>query len=107
MIQYDDLKWIEHFKVGRDFMFQLIEKLTHLMKNRTHYMCVMLIGIQIGYALYKLTHGTKYFHCSECLLLVINYSHGPMKICACSECYVQMSNQMAKGRRPERCDGWV
>jgi hypothetical protein len=65
----------------------------------------MAVGIQIAYALYKLTHRTKYFHGNECLLLVINYSHGHVRICACSECYVQKSDQMTKGRRPERCDG--
>lgn len=67
MTQYDDSKWIEHFKVAGDFLFLLIEKLTHLMKKKTHYRCVMLIGIQIAYALYKLTHGFKYFHCNKCL----------------------------------------
>jgi hypothetical protein len=55
MIQYDDSKWIEHFRVGRDFVFQLIEKLTHLMKKRTHYRCVIPIRIQIAYALYTYT----------------------------------------------------
>jgi hypothetical protein len=29
MTQYDDSRWIEHFKVGRYFVFQLIEKLMH------------------------------------------------------------------------------
>lgn len=67
MTKYDDSKWIEHFKVGGDFLFLLIEKLTHLMKKRIPYMCVMLIGIQIAYAFYKLTHGFKYFHYNKCL----------------------------------------
>jgi hypothetical protein len=77
------------------------------MKKKTHYRCVMLIGIQIAYALYKLTHGFKYFHCNKCLWLVINYLHGLVKICACSECCVLKSDQTAEGRRPKRCDGCV
>jgi len=107
MTQDDDSKWIEHFRVDRDFLFLLIEKLTHLMKKMTHYKCVVLIGIQIAYKLYKLTHGAKYFHSNKCLQLVINYSHGLVRICTCSECCGYKSNQMAKGRRLERCDEWV
>jgi hypothetical protein len=42
MTQYDDLKWSEHFKVGRHFVFQLIENLMHSNdEKRTH-----IIGAQ-------------------------------------------------------------
>jgi hypothetical protein len=66
MIQYNDARWIECFKVNKDFVFQLIEKLTHFMEEKDiHYKCVMLVGIQIACALYKLVHRVGYFHCNE------------------------------------------
>jgi hypothetical protein len=58
MSQYNNPRWIEHFKVSREFFFQLTMKLKHLMEKKdTHYRCVILVGICVTCSLYKFAHG--------------------------------------------------
>jgi hypothetical protein len=73
MNQYNDPRWVKHFKVTKELVFQLTMKMKHLIeKQNTHYKCAILIGIQIACSFYKLVHGTKYFQCNE--LFAINKS---------------------------------
>ncbi len=58
MSQYNDPRWIEHFRVSKEFVFQLTMKLKHLMEKKDmHYMCIVLAGICVTCLLYKLAHG--------------------------------------------------
>ncbi len=62
MSQYSDPRWIEHFKVSKEFVFQLTMKLKHLMEKKDmHYMCVVHARICVTCSLYKLAHGAYFF----------------------------------------------
>jgi hypothetical protein len=73
MNQYNNLRWVEHFKVTKEFAFQLTMKLKYLIeKQNIYYKCAIPIGIQIECSFNKFAHGTKYFQCNE--LFAINKS---------------------------------
>jgi hypothetical protein len=65
MTQYDNSRWIKHFKVNRDLVYHLTIKLKHLMQKDTKYRFVLLVGICVTCSLYKFTHGAKYLHCND------------------------------------------
>lgn len=80
IIQHNDSRWIECFRINREFVFQLIEKLAHFIEEKdTHYKCVMLVGIQIACALYKLAHEVEYFHWSEMFTISKSTIHMVLK----------------------------
>lgn len=58
MSQYSDPRWIEHFRVSKEFVFQLTMKLKHFMEKKDmHYRCVVHARIFVTCSLYKLAHG--------------------------------------------------
>jgi hypothetical protein len=74
----------------------------------THYKCVMLVGIQIACALYKLAHKVEYFHCSAMFTIRKSTIHMVLqKFVHVVNVVFKKSNQMAKRKRPKRCNGWV
>ncbi len=56
MIQYENSRWIEHFKVSGNFVSPLTMKLKHLMQKDIRYKCVVHVRICVVYFLYKLVH---------------------------------------------------
>ncbi len=66
MVQYDDYRWIEHFKVMQMFVWQLIEKLKLLMQKKDATYCyAIFVTIWITCFLYKLAHNIECLHCNE------------------------------------------
>jgi hypothetical protein len=69
MIQYDNSRWIEHFRVNRNFVSHLTIKLKHFMQKDTKYRFVIPIGIRVACSSYKLAHGAKCLHCRELFVI--------------------------------------
>ncbi len=66
MTQYEDIKWIDHFRITCKFVEQLIAKLKHFMEKKTiTYKCAILVNIYVVCSFYKLAHGAEYLHHSE------------------------------------------
>lgn len=66
MMQYNDFRWIEHFRVMRKFVQQLIERLKFLMQKKdTTYCYAILVTIWVACSLYKLVHNIEYLHYNE------------------------------------------
>ena len=89
-------------------MFQLIEKLAHFIEEKdTHYKCVMLVGIRIACALYKLAHEVEYFHCNEMFTISKSTIHMVLKKIV-HVVNVVFKNQIKwpKGKHIKD-DGWV
>jgi hypothetical protein len=69
MIQYDNSKWTEHFRMNMDFVFHLTIKLKHLMQKDTKYRFVIHVGIHVACSSYKLIHGAKCLQCNELFVI--------------------------------------
>ncbi len=66
MAQYDNNRCVKHFSIAKKTILQLTKKLIPLIeKKNTKYKTTILVGIKITYSYYKLSHGAKYFQCSE------------------------------------------
>jgi hypothetical protein len=66
MTQYEDLKWIDHFRITCKFVEQLITKLKHFMEKKTiTYEYAILVNIYVVCSFYKLAHGVEYLHPSD------------------------------------------
>jgi hypothetical protein len=55
-----------------------------MQKKNTSYRCVVLVGICVAYALYKLVHGAKYFHCSDLFAIGKSIMHLVLQKFVCS-----------------------
>jgi hypothetical protein len=54
-------KVVEHFRVTRQIILQLTEKIKPLMeKKNIKYICAISIGIKVAYSMYKFFYGPKY-----------------------------------------------
>ncbi len=61
MIQYDNQKWVEHFKVTRKVVVQIIKKLKpSIQRKDTKYRFAIPIGMRVECFFYKFTHGVDY-----------------------------------------------
>ncbi len=69
MIQYDNSRWIEHFKMIMDFVSHLTIKVKHLMQKDTKYRFAIPMGIRVACSLYKLACGAKCLHCNELFVI--------------------------------------
>lgn len=66
MVQFDNKRWIEHFRVTQDVVQQLTERLRPLIgKKDTRYRFAIPVGIRVACSLYKLAHAADYLQCSE------------------------------------------
>ncbi len=97
MIQYDDKRWIEHFRVNRSFVKQLTKKLKHKMEEKdTKYRSTILVSIKVACSLYKLAHASEYLQYSEFFChWKIYYSISAPRVCSCCKWCFQGSTSMA------------
>jgi len=108
MIQYENSRWIEHFKASGDFVSCLTMKLKHLMQKDLRYKCVVHVRICVVYFLYKLVHW--------CIFVLLQWnvqywqgknSFGFARIHLCYECGFQKSILMVKTKRLGGSVKWV
>jgi len=66
MTQYEDFRWIDHFRITCKFVEQLLAKLKHFMEKKIiTYKCAILVNIYVVCSFYKLAHGVEYLTYSE------------------------------------------
>ncbi len=66
MIQYNNQRWVEHFKVTREVIVQITKKLKPLIQRKdTKYRSAILVGIRVMCSLYKISHGIDYLQYGE------------------------------------------
>jgi hypothetical protein len=66
MTQYEDFRWIDHFRITCKFVEQLIAKLKYFVEKKIiTYKCAILVNIYVVCSFYKLADGVKYLHYSE------------------------------------------
>jgi hypothetical protein len=64
--QYDRQRWIQHFRMSKESVFELCTALRpHIERRNTCYRCAIPVEIQITAALYKLAQGVNILTCSE------------------------------------------
>jgi hypothetical protein len=64
--QYDRQRWIQHFRMSKESMFDLCSTLRPYIERRdTRYWCAIPVEIRVTAALYKLAHGVNILTCSE------------------------------------------
>jgi len=70
MTQYEDFRWIDHFRITCKFVEQLIAKIKHFVEKKIiTYKCAILVNIYVVCSFYKLAHGAKYLHYSELFVI--------------------------------------
>jgi len=66
MTQYDNQRWVEHFRMTKKVVLQFTKKLKCLIEKKvTKYRCVIHVGMRVACSLYKISHGVNYLQCSE------------------------------------------
>ena len=66
LVQYDNHCWMKMFWMSKLAVFALADFLKpHLQKQDTKYRLVVLVLIRVACTLFKLSHGTSLFICSE------------------------------------------
>ncbi len=70
-MQYNNLRWIEHFRVSKNFIHHLTKKLKPFMeRNNMKFQDVVLVSVRVACSFYKLAHVFEYLHIVlNCLLL--------------------------------------
>lgn len=64
--EYDSTRWLQTFRMTKPTVFSLAELLTpHVQKKDTNYRLAIPVVIRMACTLFKLTHGTSLFICSE------------------------------------------
>lgn len=66
LTEYDDQQWIQNFKMSKEMLFNITNKLkTLIAKIDTRYWFVIPIKVKVAYVIYKLFHGSNLLTCSE------------------------------------------
>ncbi len=73
LVKYDDEWWILNFKMSKDTLFDMTNKLKPLIaKKHTKYQLVIHVEVQVACVIYKLSHCSSLLMCNE--LFAINKS---------------------------------
>lgn len=66
MIVYDGPHWVDHFRISKETMFEICNKLQpYIEQQDTRYRVAVLVEIRVCMTLYKLAHGANFLSCSE------------------------------------------
>jgi hypothetical protein len=70
MEQYDEQRWIQMFRMAKPAVFVLVDVLQpHVRRQGMKYRLTVPVIVRVACTLFKLTHGTSLFICSELLAI--------------------------------------
>jgi hypothetical protein len=66
LTESDDQQWIQNFKMLKEMLFNIINKLRPLItKIYMKYWFVILVEVKVAYVICKLSHGSNLLTCNE------------------------------------------